>query len=151
MKAYILSIAGVILIASVVTVIAPGGKMGQFVKGTVRLFLLTVMIAPLLTLAKGDLPEAVPSQYAEDGGYLSACAELLETRDEEAVSAYISENYGLSAQVASSRKHTANFDLEKIFVSLSFPGIIGGDERINIMTRIREDLENLYGCAAEVT
>ncbi len=151
MKAYILSIAGIILIASVVTVIAPGGKMGQFIKGTTRLFLLIVMISPVLGLTKKDLSDVPSAQYEEDAGYYLACAELLERRDEEAICARISENYGLSAQVEVKRKQTANFDPEKISVTLAFQGIIGEDERINIMTNIREELSGAYGCDVEVS
>ena len=43
MKAYILSIAGVVLLAAVITIIAPGGKMGKFLKGAVKLVILFVM------------------------------------------------------------------------------------------------------------
>ena len=37
MKAYILSIAGVVLLSAVITIIAPSGKMGKFLRGAVKL------------------------------------------------------------------------------------------------------------------
>ncbi len=151
MKEYILSIAGVILIASVVAVIAPGGKMGQFVKGTTRLFLLIVMISPLLGLTKGDAEKPASAEYPPDPVYFQTCAELLEARDEENIGSYLCAKYDISARVDAARSQIANFDIEKISVIVAFQGIIGDEERINILTDIREDLENLYGCVVEVS
>ena len=44
MKAYVLSIAGIVLVIAAVTIISPSGKMGKFIKGAGRLFILAVMV-----------------------------------------------------------------------------------------------------------
>ena len=49
MKAYVLSIAGIVLVIAAVTIISPSGKMGKFIKGAGRLFILAVMVAPFAT------------------------------------------------------------------------------------------------------
>ncbi len=151
MKGYILSIAGIILISAVVTIVAPNGKMGKFVKGTVGLFILVVMISPLIGWMQKDAP-AVEGEtaIAEDESYLSKCAEMLAERDEEEIASSIAEQFGIRAEVEVRRAATAWFEREKITVKLDAEGINGEEERINIMTRIREALSVRYGCALEI-
>ena len=48
MKAYILSIAGAVLLSAVITIISPSGKMGKFIKGTSKLLILVIMLAPVI-------------------------------------------------------------------------------------------------------
>lgn len=149
-KAYILSIAGMILASAVVTILCPSGKMGKFVKGTSRLLLLAVMIAPLAGLAGSGKPELETGQIGGDSAYLEACARLLEERDEAEIAALLREEYALSAEVAVRRGISAYFPLEKITARLDLSGINGEEARINIMTRVREDLGARYRTEAEV-
>ena len=67
MKAYILAIAGAVLLSAVVAVIAPSGKMGKFVRGITKLFILLVMLSPLVSfLLKGATFDFGTDALAED-------------------------------------------------------------------------------------
>lgn len=141
MKAYILSVAGIILLSAVITLICPAGKMGKSIKGAARLLILFVMLSPFIS-ATERLPEG---EIAEDPAYLAACAGLLEAEDEQTLSAYIYETYALSASVNAERESSTPFSLKKITVRLDLSGINGESERIHMVTRVKEDLEKLYG------
>ncbi len=152
MKGYILSIAGIILISAVVTIVAPSGKMGKFIKGTAGLFILIVMVSPVAGWLKNGTKELAPGATAEvDGDYLGRCAAMLEERDEAAIAAYISEEFGCTAQVDVERSAEELFSPEKITVKLPADGINGDEARIHIMTRIRETLSARYGCEVEIS
>ncbi len=151
MKAYILSIAGVVLIAAVVTVIAPNGKMGRFIKGTTRLFLLVIMIAPVIRWVGGGKPVFAERELPTDDAYLASCAQMLEKRDEAEIAAYLRDEFALTAQIDAERATSAYFPLQKISAILTLPGIIGEDERIHILTSVETALKERYGCTVEVS
>lgn len=151
MKAYILSIAGMILLSAVVAIVCPSGKMGKFVKGTVRLFILVVMLAPLIGwVQSGKLELNAASAIGTDTRYLEHCAELLEERDEEEISAYLLAEFNVIGRADVTRSAEAGFPRERIRIFLAEDGIIGEDERIHKLTCIRESVETRYGCRAEV-
>lgn len=150
MKAYILSVAGIVLVAAVVTMICPGGKMGGFVKGATRLFVLVVMVSPLVGWVKTGELSLETGTVAQDEAYFQACAELLRSRDEAEIAAFLLEEYGVSAEVAAKRGDPPYFPLEKITVRLELGGIIDEEARIHIMTRVEEGLKSRYRTEAEV-
>lgn len=151
MQAYILSIAGVVLICAVITVIAPHGKMGKFIKGSMRLFILVVMISPLIGwVQKGELSIATDTQIENDEGYLTHCAAILEEDDENALCEYLEKKFGVSALIEVERVKNAPFERKKIVIILSDEGINGEEGRIYMVARIQEAVEALYGCTTEV-
>ncbi len=152
MKGYILAVAGVILLSAVVACIAPSGKMGRFVKGMMKLVILAVMISPMLGWVRsGTLDLSAASSIGTDEGYLRACSERLEEEDERAIAAFLLSDFSLSAEVDVTRSDDPSFEREKIRIILPAEGINGEEERINIMTRIREAVAARYGCEVEVS
>ena len=151
MKAYILSIAGVVLLAAVITIIAPGGKMGKFLKGAVKLVILFVMVSPLASIFSEGKFAFETAQIGIDEDYLAHCAELLAEEDEAAIIGYLSEEYGVTAEAQVSRRADGEFSYEKILIKITDFGIIGQDEHIHIIEEIEKKLETRYGCDAEVT
>lgn len=151
MKAYLLSIAGIVLISAIVTVICPGGKTGNFVRGAVRLFILVVMLSPLAGwLQKGTPQLGEQAAIAEDKSYLEKCASMLEARDEEDAEAFLLREFGMRGRAEAARRAESGFPRVKIALLLEKEGIIEEGERIHILTDIREAFEERYGCPAEV-
>ena len=150
MQTYILSIAGVVLLSAVVTIVAPNGKMGKFVKGMSKLFILAVLVAPLASFAETGKFTLETAHIGEDSGYLRECASILEEEDEAEIAGYLFETFGVTAQVDVTRGTEANFPRQKIAVTLTEHGIIGEDERIYRMTQMKEALVGRYGCETEV-
>ncbi len=151
MKAYILSIAGIVLLTALITIVAPGGKVGKFLKGVTKPVILLVMLAPLATLFTGNGTELSAADLPEDKDYLAFCAEELAASDEAAIGRYLQETYGICAQVDVSRSAEAGFPCKKISVNITDFGIIGQDEHIHISEEVVRVLEERYGCEAEVT
>ena len=78
MRAYILSIAGIVLISAVVSMIAPSGKMGKFIRGTTKLLILLVMLGPIISWVEGKRELSLSSSNIRtDEAYLERCISLM--------------------------------------------------------------------------
>ncbi len=152
MHAYILSIAGVVLLSAVVSVVAPGGKTGAFIKGMMRLVTFVVMVAPIGTFFVREDPTAEDDtkQPQTDIAYLERCADLLAEADERIIAAALSDEYGVTAEVEVQRNADSAFSYKMIHVNILDFGIIGADEHIYMISRIEEALTTYYRCDAEV-
>lgn len=151
MKEYILSVAGIVLLSAALTVILPGGKMGKFIKGAMRLFTLVVLVSPFVGDWGKNTFVYTEKNVELDNDYLSYCAETLAEEDEKTIEHEISEKFSVSAKVTVQRSGEACFPLEKISVKIVDFGIIGQDEHIHIMNMIREAVTEKYGCEAEIS
>lgn len=151
MKEYILSVAGIVLLSAVITVILPGGKMGKFIKGAMKLFTLAVLVSPFVKhFETGTI--AMPEENIQlNMEYLTHCAATLAEADERAIAEELSQTYSVTAEVKVERRAEAQFPLEKILVKITDFGINGQDEHIHIMSLIQENVTNRYGCQTEVT
>lgn len=150
MKTYILSIAGVILLASVFAIITPNGKTGSFIRGMMKLLILAVIVAPMIGwLMEGDFDFA-SSEIAADPVFLEQCSEIVSGEDGKEIGAYLLEEFGVTAETEVKRSADGRYSLEKITVKIVDFGIFGQDEHIDIISRIQSALEEKYGCAAEV-
>lgn len=152
MRAYILAVAGAVLISAVITIIAPNGKMGKFLKGALKLVTLAVLISPLLggLGVRGGLSFDV-QEPEEDAGYYRACAEMLSARDGEEIAALLKEEFSVGAKAEVVRKADPTFAYEKITVNIYDFGIIGQGEHKDISQRVQAFLGEKYKCTAVVT
>ena len=151
MKAYILSVVGAVLLSAVIAVIAPSGKTGKFLRGATRLVTLFVLLSPLKELLGGTpLSVGSSSSLRADDEYLSYCARELAAEDEQAIGAWIREEYGAESVVRVERNADATFSYQKIQVTILDFGIYEQDEHIHISEQIEAALETRYGCQAEV-
>lgn len=150
MKAYILSIVGVVLLTAIVGMIAPSGKMGNFIKGTVKLVGVFVLVSPFVTLlsGKGEV-FGDKAAYETDETYLERSADLMAEADGREIAAYLREKYSLTAEVSVIRE-IPSFFVKSIAVKISDFGINGDGEHIDIVTRVKSDLKARYGCEAEI-
>lgn len=152
MKAYVLSIAGIVLVIAAISIISPSGKMGKFIKGAGRLFILVVMVAPFATLF-GEKKDSffLTEEINTDESYLLRCAQMLSEEDEKEITAYLNENYSIVAEVKVFRSKATGFPREKIETKITDFGIIGQDGHIDKAEDVQKALEERYGCAAVVS
>lgn len=152
MKAYVLSIAGIVLVIAAISIISPNGKMGKFIKGTGRLFILVVMVAPF-AMFFGEKKDffRISEEIGTDESYLLRCAELLSEEDEKEISAYLNETFSVTAEVKVFRSESAGFPREKIEAKITDFGIIGQGGHIDKAEDVRRALEERYGCEAVVS
>ena len=152
MKAYILSIAGAVLLSAVVTIVLPDGKMGKFVKGGLKLVVLVVLISPFVNFfTNKDFGFSSGGQIAPDGKYIKTCSALLEEADEREITSYLSDHYSVDADVTVTYSQTTSLTRKKITVIIKDFGISAEDEHINMIEKIKSDLCAAYGCEAEVS
>ena len=151
MKTYILSIVGAVLISAVITMVSPGGKMGKFVKGGMKLFTLVVLIAPFVSWFRSGQLSLTTGVLGEDDGYYAACAEMLAKQDEEEIVAAVREEFGVEATAEVRRRADATFAREKITVKISDFGISGQGEHKDITGRVQAFLIEQYGDIVEVS
>ena len=151
MRSYILAVAGIVLIAALITLIAPSGKMGKFLQGAVKLAILAVMIVPFGALLKNQPPSVTAgTDIAADEGYLAYCAR--EKGHADAVELLLAlEKEGISAEVKVERNADATFSYQKITVHVLAPVLSAADEHIYMLDQIEAALEAHYGCEAEVS
>ena len=139
MKEYILSIAGIVLLSSVVTVIAPGGQTGKFIRGMTRLLCLLVFLAPLASLAEGKW-EFASADIAADESYLVSCEALCERSESLAIGNYLSAEYGVEAVAEVDCDANSAFSVKNIRVIVEDFGINPPEKHIDIIARIQSGL-----------
>lgn len=149
MRAYLLSIAGAVILSAVAAALVPEGRMGKFVKGMTRLLVFAVIATPLIgSLSAGEFPFS-PGEIGTDAGYLEACLSLARQNSRGEIEQYLYETFSLRAEIETEHDGET-FRLEKIRATVDDPVIFGQDEHINMISRVEEALEAKYGCPAEV-
>ncbi len=152
MKAYILSIAGIVLVTAAISIISPGGKMGSAIKGMSKLFILVVMVTPLVSLVSKHTKSVFSvEEIKTDDSYLASCAEILCERDEKEIQAYLSDSFSVIAEVDVERKQKGGFERERIVVKITDFGIIGQEGHIDKTEQVQKALCERYGCEAVVS
>ena len=150
MRLYILSIAGVVLISAVISIIAPSGKTGKLVKGMTKFFIIVVLIAPFVSIFRGEGFVFASSEIGEDRAYLERSATLMAEADAREIKAWLSEEYGIKADAVVSRS-PVDFSHVKIVVKIRDFGIFGQDGHIDIVAELETLLRERYGCESEVS
>ena len=152
MKAYILGIAGAVLLSAVVSIILPEGKMGKFVKGGLKLVVLLVLVSPFVSFfSDGKYRFSDNGSISADGEYLETCGSLMARADEREIYSLLKEKYGVEGEVAVLYSTDGILSRKKISVNVLDFGIYGEDEHIDIMKKIADGLERTYGCETEVS
>ena len=151
MQAYVLSIAGAVLISAIITVVAPEGKMGKFVKGMTKLLIIVVLVTPFVSWLSGGEISFASEEVGTDENYLTQCARMLSEEDERQIAARLKEEFSVTAAAQVTRRADATFSHEKIVVKILDFGISGQGEHIDILERVQAFLEEKYGCKAEVS
>ncbi len=150
MKAYVLSIAGVILLSAVVTLVLPNGKMGNSIRAGAKLICLLVLVAPLVSLAQGKgVSESVFIE--EDTAYLSACKRLAEEGEEGKIQLLIAQDFSVTAEVDVTCEEKSPFSVKKISVSVKDFGINEQSAHKDIMTKIQNACIKEYACEVTVS
>lgn len=150
MSGYILSIAGIILLSSVVTLIAPVGKTGKFIRGITKLACLAVLLAPFTSLAEGKGFTFSPATFQTDQAYLRNCATLAEEGEEAKIAAYLQEEFSVTAEVSVTCDGDSPFSVKKVRVQVKDFGINPPEAHIDIIGETKRALEKSYRCEVEV-
>ncbi len=148
MKAYVLSIAGVVLLSAIVTLVLPNGKMGGAIRAGCKLVCLLVLIAPFATLATGKSLSV--QTVLEDGAYLATCQSLAEEGEAGKIELLLNQDYGITTEVRVECEAKSPFSVKKVTVEIVDFGIIASEEHINIMKKVETACKKEYGCEVTV-
>ncbi|MGN0822256.1 MAG: hypothetical protein ACI4NG_00630 [Candidatus Gallimonas sp.] len=152
MKAYVLSIAGVVLLSAVVTIVSPGGGTGKFLRGIVKLACVAVLVAPFARFfAVGETELFRSTAAEEDGAYFLRCSSFAEEWEAEKIEAYLSERFSVVAEAEAECSEQSPFFVKRLVVRVKDFGINPSGEHINIIREIESALRGAYGCEVEVS
>ena len=93
MQAYILSVAGAVLLSAVVSLILPEGKLSPLIRGMTKLITLVLLVSPLISLLRGEVFFLDGDTVAADEGFLLSCTQRVEENDEQAIAAWLEEEF----------------------------------------------------------
>jgi len=150
MKAYLLAVSGAILLSALLTLLLPGGKLSMTLKSIVKIFVLSVVLLPITDFLKDKKMDFSSEKISVDSSYLTSCIDMIECTDEEEIASYLSDTYGLRANVDAEREAEGAFPLKKITVNIVVSVINDADEHIHIIDQVKEALCSEYRCEVEV-
>ena len=150
MQAYILSVAGAVLLSAVVSLILPEGKLSPLIRGMTKLITLVLLVSPLISLLRREVFFLDGDTVAADEGFLLSCTQRVEENDEQAIAAWLEEEFGISALSEVQLETDGSYSAKAVTVRITDFGIYGEEEHIDISLRIEEKLETLFGCPVEV-
>lgn len=150
MQAYILSVAGAVLLSAVVSLILPEGKLSPLIRGMTKLITLVLLVSPLISLLRGEVLFSEGKTVAADESFLLSCTQRVEENDEQAIAAWLEEEFGISALSEVQLETDGSYSAKAVTVRITDFGIYEEEEHIDISLRIEEKLESLFGCPVEV-
>lgn len=150
MQAYLLSVAGAVLLSAVVSILVPEGRLGPVIRGVTKLVTLLLLVSPVISLLRGASFSMEETAFEEDADFLSYCTERVEEHDETSVEAWLLEEYGISAVADVDLAADGSYSAKHVTVTVSDFGIYEGEAHIDISLQIESALSERFGCEAEV-
>ncbi len=150
MQAYILSVAGAVLLSAVVSILVPDGKLGPLIRGMTKLLTLILLVSPVISLFRGTGFSFDETVYEEDASFLAAAAKRAEEREENAVESWLQTQYGIEGKADVDFNEDGSYSAKSVTVCIADFGIYEDAAHIDISLHIEEALEEQYGCEAEI-
>lgn len=157
MKAYVISVIGIVIISAVLTVIIPEGKTSGMIKGVAKTACVAVIIAPIIQFFQsGEVPSFFYKNSQEifsqsgietDEKFIQYYSEMRIMETQEKLQKELQEKYGVQTQVAldwewrastENKNYTNEIYITKIYVC-------GMENQADIMkNEVREYLSKSY-------
>ena len=150
MQAYILSVAGAVILSVVVSLVLPEGRLAPLIRGAAKLITLLMLVSPLLSLFRGESFFQGSDTAAEEDRFLLSCTQLAETNAERAIGSWLEEEFGVLAESRVTFAQDGSYSAKEVTVCVTDFGIYGEEAHIDISLQIGETLEKWFGCPVEV-
>ena len=150
MQAYILSVAGAVILSVVVSLVLPEGRLAPLIRGAAKLITLLMLVSPLLSLLRGEAFFQNNDTAAEEERFLLSCTQLAETNAERAIGSWLEEEFGVLAESRVTFAQDGSYSAKEVTVCVTDFGIYGEEAHIDISLQIGEALEKWFGCPVEV-
>ena len=156
LSAYLFAVSGTVIVAAIVTAIAPEGKISGVVKTAVKLVCVIVIAEPIakcfVSAAKGENPTFSDKNFFEesvitaDEDFIKYCSELRIAEAEKAIETEISKKYDSAAKVSLEWQTEEDGRIKICRILVKLPKATDEKTRENL----RVYLEELYGAKAEI-
>ena len=150
MQAYILSVAGAVILSVVVSLVLPESRLAPLIRGAAKLITLLMLVSPLLSLLRGEAFFQNNDTAAEEERFLLSCTQLAETNAERAIGSWLEEEFGVLAESRVTFAQDGSYSAKEVTVCVTDFGIYGEEAHIDISLQIGETLEKWFGCPVEV-
>ena len=150
MQAYILSVAGAVLLSAVVSILVPDGKLGPLIRGMTKLLTLILLVSPVISLFRGTGVSSEETAFEEDASFLAAAAQQAEDREEKAVESWLRTQFGIEGKADVDLTEDGSYSAKSVTVRITDFGIYEGTAHIDISQRIERALSSHYDCGADV-
>ena len=149
---YIISIIGVVFLGVMIDVIAPEGKMNNFIKSIFAVFLLFVMVCPIVNLFTNNrLSGFFNTKLNVDEEYLEQTSELRIDNYELLIVSELEKKgiYGVKVEIEG-KIVGENKNIKKVMVDTSNLVLTNADEHINKYKVITELIYDILKVKSEV-
>ncbi len=156
MRAYILGVCGAVIISALLFLLLPGGKLGKFIGGILKLFCVAVMLMPIPQLlrdfnlaADGEMKEG---SVALDEEFISEMFGRQAEAQEEEIAAIFARDPGIGTQVEIGwQEDDYAYRVTEVSVQIEDFGIYGDDQHIFVIEQVKGRLNEMFGDAVEVS
>lgn len=157
MSAYLFTVSGTVIIAAIVTAIAPEGKISGIIKTAVKLVCVIVIAEPIakyfVSLGKDENPTFSDKNFFDesvitvDEDFIKYCSELRIAEAEKQIEAEILNNYSLMTKVTLEwrTEEDGRIKIGKILVNVS------AETGEKTKEKLRNELTETYGAETEIT
>lgn len=157
MSAYLFAVSGTVIIAAIVTAIAPEGKISGIIKTAVKLVCVIVIAEPIakyfVSLGKDENPTFSDKNFFDesvitvDEDFIKYCSELRIAEAERQIEAEILNKYSLMAKVTLEwqTEEGGRVKIGRILVNVS------AETGENTKEKLRNELTETYGAETEIT
>lgn len=156
MRAYILGVCGAVIISALLFLILPGGKLGKFIGGILKLFCVAVILMPIpqllrdFNLVAGDNIGEVSMTLDEE--FIREMFGKRAEMQEEEVTASFAKDPGIDVQVEIGWEESAYaYQVTDVSVWIEDYGIYGDDQHILVIEQVKNRLNKMFGDAVEVS
>ncbi len=143
MKEWIISVCAVVIITTIITLIAPNGKLGKFIKSIFSLIVTLVILQPIQTFDFSSFDfdfVTAGSEVILQENYLDYVSESSiikkQTNCEELLAYHGIKNSEVIIDYTVSESHKVKY--EKVSINLENAVIISGKEHIDIIDEIKK-------------
>ena len=143
MAAYILAVCGAVLLATLVTILLPDGKIGKFINGILRLFCVLILMLPIYNLVdqwrKDGFSATTNGKIELDNSFLEHNYAIWAEEKKAQIQKVVEEEFKIVVAVSMQWTYLREqFIVQKVEIKIESFGIIPVDEHIYTIQQVQK-------------
>lgn len=148
MSAYILAVCGAVLIATLVTILLPEGKIGKFINGILRVFCVFILMLPIYSLVtqwtEDGFSPTTNGKIELDNSFLEHNYAIWAKEKENQIKSIVENEFKITVTVLLDWTYAREeFIVQKIEVKIESFGIIPVDEHIYTIQQVQKRVQKI--------